>query len=488
MREHQQPHTERNNHESLRNVNKNVTFRDVVAGKRKNDEGEKVIQLGREETEITRAWKNRSVIAEVKDMKSLKMVDKTLEVIFPNTMELRYLGGLKFLITFGSQMEAEDFRISFKESWEEIFVNIREWKVGAERFERLAWIKIVGIPFMLWSKELCESIGKSFGRIVSMDNINVNSGNLNEVRLGVIVDTGKEIKDEFKVRYRDQEFKVWILEISGIWAPEFIPGRFLLINPIENKVEPEKQDTPMKEQSPVSNPMTEQIPVEAQYTTEGKIGRKEDEGTGSQNDKKENRIEENEEDRNYVFGGNWEELFGSQENTQEVQGEHEERENPKLNNLDTDKAYNWKNGPSSNSTFEAQTPGRIKGAGPRRKSKTDKIKQDMWARKVWTENVTLPDLNVKVPDPLDPFGLDDIIWNTNPTTKATKRKKWGKMGSNTKKQRRDDYIFPEKRNDGRKEVKNRSETRCMNSRLKGTMELSRIGKKKSQKRLKKQLK
>ncbi|XP_021987505.1 uncharacterized protein LOC110884112 [Helianthus annuus] len=135
------------------NFNKEqVSYMDILTGNKKYEGLGKKIQFSGEETELSKVLKKRSLIAEVRDMERLKTLGEALQEIFPNTMDIRYLGGVKFLITFGSQAEAEDFRISFKESQEELFSEVWEWKGEPINFERLAWIKVVGIPIMLWSR------------------------------------------------------------------------------------------------------------------------------------------------------------------------------------------------------------------------------------------------------------------------------------------------------------------------------------------------
>ncbi|MFS8001694.1 hypothetical protein Hanom_Chr13g01193331 [Helianthus anomalus] len=129
----------------------------------------------------------------------------------------------------GSEVEAKDFRIGFKESLEELFSEVWECKGEPIKFERLAWIKVVGIPIMFWSKEIGEKIGEAVGKVIYQDKMNLNSGILNEARLGVLVNTGKEIK-EVKIIFRGHEYTVWISGLSGVWASEFIPGRYFLIN------------------------------------------------------------------------------------------------------------------------------------------------------------------------------------------------------------------------------------------------------------------
>ncbi|MFS7967884.1 hypothetical protein Hanom_Chr09g00791031 [Helianthus anomalus] len=346
-----------NNYEETGNTNEQISYRDILTGRRKNEEIKKVIHIDGEEIENTKTWKKRSVIAESINLEKLKKVGEILPVIFPNTMELRYLGGF-FLITFGSQVEAEDFRVSFKESWEELFSDEKEWKGGPEKFERLAWVKIIGIPIMLRNKEVVEKIGKTIGKIVFMERNNMNSRNLNETRMGIIVNNGKEIREEVKLKYREQEFIIWILELSGMWAPEFILGKYLLINPVEENT-PENQDTPMNEQNPA-------VDVTGNGEEEG-TGNKEEEGSGSQKVNVDQEKLENEQVREDTpFGDTWEKIFRNKEDLNKVNGINDAKES---SYTDRENKKKWVEGPISKGVFKAQNKNKKDNVGARIKGK-----------------------------------------------------------------------------------------------------------------------
>ncbi|KAJ0844803.1 putative RNA recognition motif domain, nucleotide-binding alpha-beta plait domain superfamily [Helianthus annuus] len=384
----------------------NVSYRDILTGYNKEEGKRKTVQLTGEESEFSKVMKKRTVVAVIRDMKKMKILGDILPEIFPNTMEVRYLGGAKLLITFGSQMEAEDFRIGFRETWEEIFSEVWEWKGEQIKFERLAWIKIVGIPVMLWSRETGEKIGETVGKVVYQDKMNVNSGSLNEVRLGVIVDSGKEIKEEVDIVFRGQKYTVWISELSGMWEPEFIPGSCLILNEVE-------------------------IPVELTKTpTERVTDDKEDEKTNNQEEREKVESAEIEETKeNPVFCENWESIFGNETNN------HADRESGNFGDSKktfTNRKDKDKTGPVEKEGFKAQQ--KIGGKGLACKRRRPKSKSDdILAQAFSNEEIKIPDLNKGIPDPSDPFQVEELIWRINPLTKATKRRKGGEEFSTSKK-------------------------------------------------------
>ncbi|KAJ0546756.1 hypothetical protein HanIR_Chr08g0364461 [Helianthus annuus] len=364
-------------------------------------------------------------------MEKLKAIGEELQGVFPNTMELRYLGGMKFLITFGSQIEAEDFRLVFREYWEELFTEVKEWRGGLEKFERLAWVKLVGIPIMLWSKEIGEKIGKSFGKVVYQERMNVNSGNLNETRLGIIVNTGKEIKEEVKVNFRGQDHTVWVSELSGIWAPEYIPGRCLILNQVIQKKEPDIQEVSMEEQT-----LEFRVPEEAPAAVGA--DNKEDESTSQE--VKEERERNDRSQGESIFCENWETFFGENKKVNKEGGNNEGLEQNILKGDVKDIHYT---GPISEEGFKAQAKRGEREKAHRRKKKPRTKEEDMLGRVFSGKNIKIPDLNLDTVDPEDPFQLDDLIWELNPHTKAVKRKKRGTGDKGIKKQRKESYRVPD---------------------------------------------
>ncbi|KAJ0550610.1 putative RNA recognition motif domain, nucleotide-binding alpha-beta plait domain superfamily [Helianthus annuus] len=91
----------------------------------------------------------KSLVGETKDIDILNNLKDTLE----EGLVLRYLGGLKVLITFGSAREAVDFLRLRCEEWEQWFSRLYLWEGLPPVFERVAWIKVLGVPVSLWDRQ-----------------------------------------------------------------------------------------------------------------------------------------------------------------------------------------------------------------------------------------------------------------------------------------------------------------------------------------------
>ncbi|KAJ0899607.1 hypothetical protein HanRHA438_Chr08g0370491 [Helianthus annuus] len=137
-------------------------------------------------------------------------------------MNLKYLGGLKVLLSFGSPEEAEEFRYNKVNDWEKWFARLYLWVGIPPLFERVAWIKILGVPISLWDQHVINKIGERFGRLLVKSEADASDGNMAEDRLAILVNTGKRIASELNLVWKGQVISVWVEEISGKWSPAFL--------------------------------------------------------------------------------------------------------------------------------------------------------------------------------------------------------------------------------------------------------------------------
>ncbi|KAL4576222.1 hypothetical protein LXL04_012313 [Taraxacum kok-saghyz] len=134
------------------------------------------------------------------------------------TEETKYLGGLRLAITFNSSTDAIEF-LEDKARWRDWF----RWVVRADqqalKYERTAWIKILGLPLHLWDEQNFTAIASRFGRIVSpFDNIS-HRRDYSMGKVGVLTSEQKWINEEITVKAGGIEYKVGIVEYTDDWSP-----------------------------------------------------------------------------------------------------------------------------------------------------------------------------------------------------------------------------------------------------------------------------
>ncbi|KAJ0599465.1 hypothetical protein HanIR_Chr03g0105181 [Helianthus annuus] len=89
-------------------------------------------------------------------------------------------------------------------------------------FQRLAWLKITGVPIHLWGGEIMRKIGGRFGEVFFPYGMDRNDLNLHFDILGVLVNIGERIDQNIKVWLKYRTYDVWVTEVKELWVPSFV--------------------------------------------------------------------------------------------------------------------------------------------------------------------------------------------------------------------------------------------------------------------------
>ncbi|KAJ0732875.1 putative RNA recognition motif domain, nucleotide-binding alpha-beta plait domain superfamily [Helianthus annuus] len=188
------------------------SFCEVVQNHSKEDPVKaKVIELSPINTDMKKCNELKSLVGEAKDIDTLN----DLKNLLNEGLGLSYLGGLKVLIHFNDAKEADDYLRKEVETWEKWFSRLYVWDGAPPIFERVAWIKILGVPASLWDRHIFNKIGERCGRLLVKSEASSEDGNLAEERVAVLVCSGKRISDEFLLTWKEHNIKIWVEEISG---------------------------------------------------------------------------------------------------------------------------------------------------------------------------------------------------------------------------------------------------------------------------------
>ncbi|KAM0045369.1 putative RNA recognition motif domain, nucleotide-binding alpha-beta plait domain superfamily [Helianthus debilis subsp. tardiflorus] len=166
-------------------------------------------------TTTKKAFEFKSLVGEAKDIDILNYLKDFLSGITEDGIELKYLGGLKVLLCFKSPEEAEDFRYYSVNDWEKWFSRLYVWEGIPPLFERVAWVKVLGVPVSLWDRHVINKIGERCGRLLVKSEAESVDGNMADDRLAIFVNTGKRVAAEFDLVWKEQIIKVWVEELSG---------------------------------------------------------------------------------------------------------------------------------------------------------------------------------------------------------------------------------------------------------------------------------
>ncbi|MFS7952658.1 hypothetical protein Hanom_Chr07g00609431 [Helianthus anomalus] len=102
------------------------------------------------------------------------------------------------------------------------FSAITVWEGQTFSFERLAWLKVQGIPLHLLTNEFIDLVGGLFGMIVHKANRSERDRDLSFEYVGVLVGDGKRISEEIMLNWKNRRFRILVMEELGDWVPDFV--------------------------------------------------------------------------------------------------------------------------------------------------------------------------------------------------------------------------------------------------------------------------
>ncbi|KAF5818758.1 putative RNA recognition motif domain, nucleotide-binding alpha-beta plait domain superfamily [Helianthus annuus] len=106
-----------------------------------------------------------AVVVRMVDFHCLKSIKVIVKEMSFQAVRFQYIGGLDLLITFSNVELAIKFKVDAL-ALKDKFSMVATWEGQVLGFERLAWLKIQGIPLHVLSNEVIDSVGGLFGRIV----------------------------------------------------------------------------------------------------------------------------------------------------------------------------------------------------------------------------------------------------------------------------------------------------------------------------------
>ncbi|KAF5801211.1 hypothetical protein HanXRQr2_Chr06g0245431 [Helianthus annuus] len=106
--------------------------------------------------------------------------------------------------------------------WEAGFQGVEVWKGQSMLFECLAWINIFDVPPHLLSSTVFDVIGQKYGRIAQGSQLSESDDDLTYDRIGILTDSGNKISGIVNLRRQDKVYRVWVVEESDPWIPDFL--------------------------------------------------------------------------------------------------------------------------------------------------------------------------------------------------------------------------------------------------------------------------
>ncbi|PWA39898.1 nucleotide-binding alpha-beta plait domain-containing protein [Artemisia annua] len=165
--------------------------------------------------------RGKALIGRVTDLKMLTRMKELLAENMVGGLDIVYVGGLSLLLNFHDKEDAVDL-LSKKDVWSNWFSVLDLWEGQSLSFERVAWLKIHGVPINLAINEVFDDVASQFGKIVHPSQLSHEDGDISVGLVGILVGDGKKVNESVNLRWTNKVFKSWITEVEGSWEPECV--------------------------------------------------------------------------------------------------------------------------------------------------------------------------------------------------------------------------------------------------------------------------
>lgn len=124
--------------------------------------------------------------------------------------ELKYHGGIRIRVKFMNKKR----RDAFLQGWTEWFGSVNSGDMESFNFERITWLKILGLLLELWSEENFTLIAKLVGRVIFPFEVDQTNVNLSYGKVGVLTNSLSNIFSEPNVEINGRTIKIKIAEVE----------------------------------------------------------------------------------------------------------------------------------------------------------------------------------------------------------------------------------------------------------------------------------
>ncbi|KAF5772056.1 putative RNA recognition motif domain, nucleotide-binding alpha-beta plait domain superfamily [Helianthus annuus] len=203
------------------------SFRDVLGKGKEKEGGESsgaIQESGKQvvvpdRTNAMQELKGVAVVGRTVDLETLVDLDRLLRIAKVSYDNIQYLGGLSVLISFWEE-PASRFFLEAKELWGPWFSKLSAWEGQSLHFEKVAWLRIIGLPLHLLEEDVIKSMGELYGKIMHVQSGFVEANDLSFVRVGVLTDVVERIKEVVSLKWKDRSYKILVEEELDVWIPD----------------------------------------------------------------------------------------------------------------------------------------------------------------------------------------------------------------------------------------------------------------------------
>ncbi|KAM0056749.1 hypothetical protein Hdeb2414_s0006g00222141 [Helianthus debilis subsp. tardiflorus] len=191
---------ENNQQRNMEGVNKSSetdtgirSFRDTVSNKEPDYElKENMINVD-DDIQAYGEWVDNAAVGRVVDFTALKDLRRFFNKINRSDVLIKYLGGFYVLVMFQDGEERSSF-INDLEVWKNVFAKIEPWGCQELPYERIAWLKIHGVPLQLSCDLVMDLVGRQFGQVVQSASLSGEVSDFSFAYVGVLCNQSSELR------------------------------------------------------------------------------------------------------------------------------------------------------------------------------------------------------------------------------------------------------------------------------------------------------
>ncbi|KAI3814603.1 hypothetical protein L1987_14243 [Smallanthus sonchifolius] len=175
-----------------------------------------------EESKSVAGWKQLSLVGEVLDMGILSDLKNRLNGLVESGTDLRYIGGMKVMLTFCSTVGARKFLNDRRMDHELIFKELAIWEGQDVPFDRISWVQVHGVPIQLWEGNTFDRIGQLLSKVVEFSSTSNKTGNLSFDEIDILVSNPLRISTSMNLEWGGKSYLVRLEESIRCWDPGFL--------------------------------------------------------------------------------------------------------------------------------------------------------------------------------------------------------------------------------------------------------------------------
>ncbi|KAJ0508434.1 hypothetical protein HanPSC8_Chr11g0462851 [Helianthus annuus] len=162
-----------------------------------------------------------ALVGKTVNLETLVDFNRLLKIAGTEYVRLQYLGGLSIHISFKDEESARRF-LDEKSIWGPWFSKLDTWNGQSLPRERVAWLKILGVPLHILDPGTIDQIGEMFGKVLYVPKMLEEEQDLSMSRVGILVGESFRVKEVVSLKWKNRYYRGMVEEEEEVWVPDFL--------------------------------------------------------------------------------------------------------------------------------------------------------------------------------------------------------------------------------------------------------------------------